>query len=108
MIELRMVFRPPSSTTSGHFSLLYIEAQSNYASFVFESGPPIMSLLSLLSLRKLESMLPPPFIRIHRSYIVNEKRIRQIEGNQLNVGTQKIPIGQSYREGLLRRLKVVN
>lgn len=85
--------------------LLYVEAQSNYASFVFEKSKPVMSLVSL---RKLEAELPEGFIRIHRSYIVNERRIRQIEGNQLHIGDSKLPIGQSYREALYQRLHVVN
>ena len=85
--------------------LLYVEAQSNYASFVFENGKPVMSLVSL---RKLEDLLPSHFVRVHRSYIVNERRIRKIEGNQLQVVSAKVPIGQSYRESLYQRLNIVN
>ena len=85
--------------------LLYIEAQSNCASFVFENGKPVMSLVSL---RKLEDLLPSHFVRVHRSYIVNERRIRKIEGNQLQVVSAKVPIGQSYRESLYQRLNIVN
>ena len=85
--------------------LVYVEAQSNYASFVFEDDKPVMSLLSL---RKLQDMLPSHFIRVHRSYIVNETRIQHIEGNQLNLGKVKLPIGQSYRESLFKKLNVAN
>ncbi|MCH1505277.1 MAG: LytTR family DNA-binding domain-containing protein [Verrucomicrobiales bacterium] len=85
--------------------LLYIEAQSNYASFVFENEKPVMSLVSL---RKLEDLLPSQFVRVHRSYIANERRIRKIEGNQLQLSSAKVPIGQSYRESLYQRLNVAN
>jgi len=85
--------------------LIYVEAQSNYASFVFEVDKPVMSLLSL---RKLEELLPAHFVRVHRSYIVNERRIRQIEGNQVSLGSVKLPIGQSFREALYEKLKVIN
>ena len=85
--------------------LVYVEAQSNYASFVFDDDKAIMSLLSL---RKLQDMLPSHFIRVHRSYIVNETRIQHIEGNQVNLGRVKLPIGQSYRASLFKKLKVVN
>ncbi len=64
--------------------------------------------MSLVSLRKLEDLLPSHFVRVHRSYIVNERRIRKIEGNQLQVVSAKVPIGQSYRESLYQRLNIVN
>ena len=86
-------------------NLLYVESQSNYASFVFANEK---SVLSLLSLRKLEDLLPSHFLRVHRSYIVNERSIRKIEGNQLHVGSKKIPIGQSFREALYQKLKIAN
>jgi len=88
-------------------NLLYVEAQGNYASFIFEKAKPI---LSLLTLRKLGTLLPPHFIRIHRSYIANLRATRQIDGNQLDFGTgqKKLPIGKSYRDTLHEKLKVIN
>ena len=86
-------------------SLAYIEAQSNYSLFVFDDGHSVMGLVSL---RKLENKLPPDFIRIHRSYIINRKQILHIEGSRLNLGESVLPIGGSYRDGLLDALKVVN
>lgn len=87
--------------------LLYIESQGNYASFIFEQDKPIMPLVTL---SKLTTLLPPHFVRIHRSYIVNLQAIRQIEGNQLDLGSghKKLPIGKSYRSDLLEKLKIVN
>lgn len=85
--------------------LLYIEAQGNYASFVFQTDKPIMALVTL---SKLATLLPPHFIRTHRSYIVNLRSIRQIEGNQLDLGTAKLPIGKSHRDNLHEKLKVIN
>ena len=85
--------------------LVYIEAQSNYSSFFSDNGDSVMSLVSL---RKLENMLPSYFARIHRSYIVNCNHIRQITGNKLVLDSTSLPIGQSYREALLERLKLVN
>lgn len=85
--------------------LVYVEAQSNYALFVFDDGDTVMSLVSM---RKLEDMLPQAFIRIHRSYIVNRTRIRHIDGSKLSLDAKSLPIGQSYREQLLEKLKVVN
>lgn len=85
--------------------LSHIEAQANYSRFVLEDGGAVMGLVTL---RKLEEMLPSAFIRIHRSFIVNAGRIRQIEGTQLSLGKTKLPIGQSYRSSLLEKLRVIN
>lgn len=85
--------------------LLYVEAQGNYASFVFSKSKPVMSLLTL---QKLDSLLPSHFLRIHRSYIVNLRAIQQIEGNQLDLGQTKLPIGKSYRQILHEKIKVIN
>ena len=85
--------------------LTHIEAQANYSRFVFDSGDAVMSLVTL---SKLVDMLPADFVRIHRSYIVNVRRIRHIEGTQVNLETTSLPIGQSYRTSLLEKLKVIN
>ena len=88
--------------------LLYIEAQSNYATFVRDDGESVMSLVSL---RKLEKILPQQFVRIHRSYIVNRRKIRHIEGNRVTLESKSpgsLPIGRSYREELLETLKIIN
>jgi DNA-binding LytR/AlgR family response regulator len=86
--------------------LLFIESQGNYASFVFEDSK---SVLSLITLSKLLSLLPDHFVRIHRSYIVNLRSIRRIEGNQLDLGiAQKLPIGKSHRDDLHEKLKIIN
>jgi DNA-binding LytR/AlgR family response regulator len=44
------------------------------------------------------------FIRIHRSYIVSVAKVRLIEGNQVDVGGQKIPIGLVFKDEFLKRL----
>jgi len=85
-------------------NLLFVEAESNYTRFVSSDR----SLLSLVSLKQLESMLPAEFIRVHRSYIVNSRLIEQIEGTTIKIGTHKVPIGETYREEVLRRFSPVS
>ncbi|MCB1099718.1 MAG: response regulator transcription factor [Verrucomicrobiae bacterium] len=81
-----------------------VRAQSNYVSFVLDGGQRIMSLVSMA---KLEEILPHDFVRIHRSYIVNRNRIARIEGNKAIVGELSLPIGDSFRSRLLERLSVI-
>jgi DNA-binding LytR/AlgR family response regulator len=48
------------------------------------------------------------FIRVHKSYVVSVTKIRLIEGNQVDVAGQKIPIGLVFKEKLLKRLNPGN
>ena len=72
-------------------------------------------LVVLLAMKKLEERLPPYFMRIHRSYIINLKKIQEVNKNRvimqpnamvtLNPMTpvaahelEYLPIGDLYRE----------
>jgi len=84
--------------------LLLIKAEANYVDFIMEE----QSVMSLMSMKRLEELLPDHFIRIHRSYMVNRNRISRIEDGHVVIGKHRVPIGDSYREEFLRRLKVAN
>jgi DNA-binding LytR/AlgR family response regulator len=57
------------------------------------------------TVKNLITQLPiNKFIRVHKSYIVSVAKIRLIEGNQVDVDGQKIPIGLVFKEELLKRL----
>jgi DNA-binding LytR/AlgR family response regulator len=38
------------------------------------------------------------FQRIHKSYLINVKHVEFLEGNQVKIADQKLPVGYSYRE----------
>ena len=61
-----------------------------------------------MTLKQLESTLPPEFLRVHRSYIVNSRRIDHIEGAIIKIGVHQVPIGETYREEVLRRFSPVS
>ena len=44
-----------------------------------------------------QEVLEAPFIRIHRSYIVNSKHIQHIENNSLQVNNTKLDISRKYK-----------
>ena len=57
------------------------------------------------SLKKLEEELPANlFLRIHKSYIVEQKRIEAIEGNMVVIGKEKLSIGKNYKDVLMQAL----
>lgn len=56
-------------------------------------------IMSLQSMKNLAEFLPaPPFIRIHRSYIVNLNQIDCIERQRVIFGDVYLPVSDSYRE----------
>ncbi len=60
------------------------------------------------TLKDLEEQLPPDaFMRVHRSYLVRLDRIEEINGDALQIGDQKIPIGPSYREKLINAIQTL-
>ncbi len=51
------------------------------------------------ALKNLETLLPvADFKRIHKSYIINIRKIKSVEGNQVEIKEKKLPIGSTYRE----------
>lgn len=56
-------------------------------------------------MKNMATLLPgDQFIRIHKSYLVNLMHIMYIDGNQVNMGQEKLPVGATYKEDLLKRL----
>lgn len=43
------------------------------------------------------------FMRIHKSWVINLKRIEYIEGNQVKIGEHTVPVSPAQREELLTR-----
>ncbi|UOQ53117.1 LytR/AlgR family response regulator transcription factor [Hymenobacter cellulosivorans] len=82
--------------------VLYIEAMSTYSVFVTPKHKHIV----YITLKALEERLPfSHFVRVHRSFIVNTKRIEAVEDNQLLLGEHEIPVGKSYQEEFFRKLR---
>lgn len=82
--------------------ILYIEGLSNYVR-IFTTNRPIISYQKL---SYLENVLPhKDFFRCHRSYIVSCRNIKAYNSTHLEIGQTEIPIGGSYREMTLERLK---
>ena len=64
---------------------------------------------SNIRLKGLEQLLPPSFIRVHRSYIVNRKLITAINlsTNELHILEHKVPFSRRTKMGLLQDIPVV-
>jgi len=79
--------------------ILYIEAMQNYAAIHTEGKKHI----AYGSMKNIYSSLPEgKFLRIQKSYIVSIGKIDSIEGNFINIGQNKIPIGRSKKEEIIK------
>ncbi len=45
------------------------------------------------------------FLRIHRSFIVNRMKITAFTAMDIKIGEEELPIGNSYKKGVLNILK---
>ena len=52
----------------------------------------------------LIEQLPSDFIQVHRSYVINVKKIVYLEGNFVKLADQKIPVSNKFRQDLLDML----
>ena len=75
----------------------YIEGMSDYVRIYIEGrDKPVMSLLSI---KGLEERLPSDrFMRVHRSYIVNLEKIREVTRLRIVFGNTYIPVGENYKD----------
>lgn len=75
----------------------YIESQHEYIKIHLINSAPVMTQLSM---KTIEEQLPSGrFMRVHRSFIVNLKRISVIERNRIVFdGKVYIPVSDQYRE----------
>jgi DNA-binding LytR/AlgR family response regulator len=76
--------------------ILYIEGMKDYVKvFLMDESKPV---LSISSLKTMESKLPTSqFMRIHRSFIVNLKRVVTIERSRIVFGQTYIPVSEAYK-----------
>ncbi len=60
------------------------------------------------TMKILEDRLPSGrFLRVHRSFIVAKDKIEYVEDNVLYVGTNTVPVSESYRGAFLKRLNLI-
>jgi DNA-binding LytR/AlgR family response regulator len=81
--------------------LWFAEANGNYTKIVTTDK----ILLPAMPFSGLEQQLPTgQFIKVHRSFIINQSKIGRIEGNRIFINEQEIPVGKNYRDQLFKKL----
>lgn len=78
-------------------SISSIEGMSEYLKLHMDGN--VDPLVILLSMKKLEGLLPSYFMRVHKSYIINLRKIREVaRGRVLMEDGTLIPVGDMYKE----------
>ena len=82
----------------------YIEAMSEYLRIACDDRDK--PVIVLLSLKKIEEHLPSSkFMRIHRSYIINLDKIKEVKKNHVIIDQDtSLPIGDNYKESFMAYL----
>jgi len=83
----------------------YIESLKDYVKIVV-AGKPVVTLSSMKAIE--EKLVAPDFIRVHRGYMVNIRKIQYIHRNFVMVGDKEIPIGDNYKENFLQVINQKN
>lgn len=79
-------------------SIKYIESMSEYVRIFVDDNPK--PIVSLLSMKKIEESLPAgDFMRIHRSYLINLNKVKEVSKMRLVYdGGVYVPIGEMYKD----------
>lgn len=75
----------------------YIEGMSEYVRiFVEGEEKPLMPLITM---KRLEETLPESqFMRVHRSYIINLRKVTEVSRLRIIFGNTYIPVGDNYKD----------
>ena len=78
--------------------IMYVESMSEYLKIHLVDEPK--PIIVLLSMKKIEERLPMnSFMRVHRSYIINLKMIKEVNKSRIIMNSDTyIPIGDNYRD----------
>jgi DNA-binding LytR/AlgR family response regulator len=86
-------------------NILFVEALKDYV--IIHTRNEKYTIHS--TMKDIDKKLPEDiFMRVHRSYILNLKKIKSIEGNivLLEDSDKKVPIGGSYKDDLYEKLNL--
>ena len=83
--------------------ILYIEGLKDYLKIYTEEQP--QAIVTHITMKSMEEMLPSSsFLRVHRSFIVNQEKIKIVDHNRIVFGKVYIPISDSYKEAFQKFL----
>ncbi|MEH6682796.1 MAG: LytTR family DNA-binding domain-containing protein [Sediminicola sp.] len=108
----RLLLKEETDTQGATKTFLFVKADRKYHKILFEKILFIQGLkdysliysgnekiMTLLNLKTLHNQLPPErFIRVSKSYIVNEAAIDAFDNKTIYIQNHEIPIGKVYQD----------
>lgn len=82
--------------------ILYIESLKDYIKIHLEGDKRIVSKYKISNIEA--ELKEKSFLRVHRSYLLNTKKITAFTVNDIEIETTELPIGISYRDTVLEFL----
>lgn len=117
--DIPVTTTPPSSTSPSRTEdqFLYVNANKKRIKVWFQDVEYIESLKDYIRIHQgtgsittkekiseFEQKLPAYFLRIHRSFIVNTKKITAYTAHDVEIKEKEIPIGGSYKKEVFKKL----
>ncbi len=84
--------------------ILFVEAMADYVVINLEDNRHIIHSTMKAIEKKLSDK---QFVRVHRSYIVNLKKINAVENASILMGEKRVPIGASYKNEFMNKLRIL-
>ncbi len=84
--------------------IIFLESDRNYITVV-TTKQKLSYIDSLKNWR--QKLSEHQFIQVHKSFIVNRTYVDKISGNEIYVNTNRIPIGRTFKQELLKQLKII-
>ncbi|MCB9354874.1 MAG: response regulator transcription factor [Saprospiraceae bacterium] len=82
--------------------ILFLEKEGNYLVYHMESR----KIVARSSVSEALEVLPPSFVQVHKSFIVNLERVDYVDREIIVILHTRIPLGPVYREAFLRVFRV--
>lgn len=84
--------------------ILYLEADRNYCHiYTKDQDYLVVNTLNLVC----EKLTSRNFLRIHRSFVVNLKKLDAVADSYLEINNKVLPIGKMYKEDLMKNIQKV-
>jgi two-component system, LytTR family, response regulator len=81
--------------------ILFVESRGDYLYIILKQT----KILTLMTMKNLADMLPATqFLRVHKSYLVAMDKIDAIEHGRIRIKDAVIPVGETYRNEVWKRL----
>ena len=82
----------------------YAEAYDNYTKlFTADHRFTVSATLKAVA----DRLAGPPFLRVHRSYLVNVQHITALEEGYVFIGDQHLPVGKTFRDELMKHVRTL-